>query len=433
MLFALAVLAALPVLVIALIAGLRAPVRVLLASYAFILPLGSSITLPGGLPSPFNTVSSLAGLLVLVGMFGHLALGRRSARHLLPAVPAWMMFTAFAGLSIAWSVDPAATAKAFLVLATLLLFYVVAMLLPAEPPDVARVEEAIIGGGVVAGLYGLVLLATSGLQLTRRDIPRFATAGGVGEGTDPNITAATLVLPFALALSRALRSRTAAGRAGFGAAAGIIGIGIMLTGSRGGMLAALVSAFVALVASEHRRKGAIVLLIVGLAGTITFIAAPKQLRTRVFQSWSSGRTDIWRTGLSACERYCWAGAGWGTFPTVYLDELHTNPGARGLDRPFVAHNIYISAALETGVIGFGLMMFAIGISVRDLFRLPRAVRAPPLAGIAGLMVASMFLTTVTFKYFWLVMIYAGLMSHAYSRREHVARPAWSRALQPINA
>ena len=433
MLFALAVLAALPVLVIALIAGLRAPVRVLLASYSFILPLGSSLTIPLGLPAPFNTVSSLGGLVVLVGMIGHLALGRRSARHLLPAVPAWMLFTAFAGMSIAWSLDPAATAKAFVVLTSLLVFYVIAMLLPADPDDVTRVEEAIVAGGAVAGLYGLVLLATSGLQLTRRDVPRFATAGGVGEGTDPNITAATLVLPFALALSRALRAKTPGARALFGGAAAITGVGIMLTGSRGGLLATIVAAVVVLIQSEHRRKATIVVVAIGLAGTITFLSAPSELRTRVFRSWSSGRTDIWRTGMSACERYCWAGAGWGTFPTIYQDELHTNPGARGLDRPFVAHNIYISAALETGVIGFGLMMFAIGISIRDLFRLPRGVRAPPLAGLAGLLVASMFLTTVTFKYFWLVMIYAGLMSHAYSRREQAARPAWARALQPINA
>lgn len=433
MLFALAVLAALPVLVIALIAGLRAPVRVLLAAYAFILPLGSSIKLPLGLPSPFDTVSSLAGLVVLVGMLGHLTLGRRSARNVLPAVPAWMLFAAFSGLSIAWSVDPASTARAFMVLVSLLLFYVVAMLLPADREDVSRVEEAIVAGGAVAGLYGMALLATSGLQLTRRDIPRFAVAGGVGEGTDPNITAATLVLPFALALSRALRAKTPGSRALFSGAAAITGIGIMLTGSRGGMLATLVSAAVVLVQSEHRRKATIMLLSIGLVGTITFLAAPTQLRTRVFKSWSSGRTDIWRTGLAACERYCWAGAGWGTFPTVYLDELHTNPGARGLDRPFVAHNIYISAALETGVIGFGLMMFAIAISIRDMFRLPRGVRAPPLAGLAGLLVASMFLTTLTFKYFWLVMIYAGLMSQAHARREQAVRRAWARALQPTNA
>jgi hypothetical protein len=135
-----------------MIAGLRAPVRVLLASYAFILPLGSSITIPLGLPEPFNTVSSLAGLIVLIGMLGHLVLGRRSARHVLPAVPAWMLFTAFAGFSIAWSLDPSATARAFMVLASLLLFYVIAMLLPADPEDVSRVEEAIVAGGAAAGL-----------------------------------------------------------------------------------------------------------------------------------------------------------------------------------------------------------------------------------------------------------------------------------------
>jgi len=429
----LAVLAALPLLVIALIVGLRAPVRVLLASYALILPIGSSITLPIGVPPPFNTVTTVAGLVVLVGMLGHLMIGRRSARQVLPAVPAWMLFTALAGMSIAWSVDPTQTAKSFLVLVSLLVFYVVAMLMPVEPRDVSRFEEAVIAGGALAGVYGIMLLGTSGLQLTQRDIPRFATAGGVGEGTDPNITAATLILPLALALSRALHAKTLGGRLAFGGASGIIGAGIVLTGSRGGMLAALVTLFVVGLTSERRKTAAIVSVAAALVAGITLASAPETLRTRVFQSWSSGRTDIWRTGLAACETYCWSGAGWGTFPTIYQNTLHTDPNTKGLDRPFVAHNIYISAALEIGVIGLVLMLFSVGLVARDLIRLPRAVRGPPIAALAGLMVASMFLTTVTFKYFWLVMIYAGLVTLAHAKRERAARPAWVQALQPINA
>jgi O-antigen ligase len=429
----LAVLAALPLVAFAFVVGLRAPVRVLLAAYAFVLPVGSGITLSIGVPAPFNTVSSLFGLAVLCGMLAHLMLGRRSARQILPAVPAWLIFAALAGFSIAWSVNPSQTAKTFLVLVSLIAFYVVAMLMPVEPRDVSRFEEAVVAGGALAGLYGIVLLGTSGLQLTRRDVPRFATAGGVGEGTDPNITAATLILPLALALSRALRAKTTGARAAFGVASALIGIGIVLTGSRGGLIAALVSVIVVGLTSGQRRKALAIALTVVIAGGITMASAPETLRTRIFKSWSSGRTDIWRTGLAACDRYCWAGSGWGTFPTVYQDTLHTDPGAKGLDRPFVAHNIYISAAIEIGIVGLALMLFAVALVAWDLVRLPKDIRGPPFGALAGLLVASMFLTTVTFKYFWLVMIYAGLTTLAHAKREQVSRPEWVRSLKPINA
>jgi O-antigen ligase len=408
-------------------------VRVLLAAYAFILPVGSGITLPLGIPAPFNTVSTLAGLAVLCGMLAYLMLGHRSARQLLPAVPAWMIFAALAGFSVAWSVNPAATGRTFLVLVSLIGFYVVAMLMPVEPRDVSRFEEAVVAGGALAGLYGLALLGTSGLQLTRRDIPRFATAGGVGEGTDPNITAATLILPLALAVSRTLRAKTPGARAAFGLASALIGIGIVLTGSRGGMLAALVSVIVVGLTSGQRRKAASIAVAVIVAAGITMASAPETLRTRIFNSWSSGRTDIWRTGLAACDRYCWAGSGWGTFPTVYQDTLHTDPDTKGLDRPFVAHNIYISAAIEIGIFGLALMLFAIALVAWDLVRLPKDIRGPPFGALAGLLVASMFLTTVTFKYFWLVMIYAGLTTLAHAKHEQATRPAWVRALKPMNA
>jgi len=429
-----AALTALPLLALLLVAGLRAPVGVLLAAYGAILPLGSGVTLPVGLPSPFNSVTSVGGMLVVIAMLLHLVLTKQSAREISPTVPAWLTFAAFAGMTIAWSVNPAQTGREFFLLISLLAVYVVAMLMPISERDVRHFEVGVAAGGAVAGAYAIILGLTSSLQLTRRNVPRFSTAGGVGESTDANITAATLILPFAIAVGRALRAQSRGERTLFGIAAALTGAGIILTGSRGGMLAALVTVFVLLF--EHNRRARAVLAVVVLAAlaSLALTIAPTALRRHITRSNSSGRTDIWRTALAACPTYCWTGAGWGTFPTVYQNTLHTNPNAKGLDRPFVAHNIWISAAIEIGVGGLVALLFALGVVARDILRLPRRYRGPPLAAFLGILVASTFLSTLSFKYFWLVMIYAGLVTLVYAPRHVVTRERVpTGTLQPVPA
>ena len=44
---------------------------------------------------------------------------------------------------------------------------------------------------------------------------------------------------------------------------------------------------------------------------------------------STGRTEIWRLGLSACSDHCLAGSGWGTFPDVYQDQFRTEEVVAG--------------------------------------------------------------------------------------------------------
>lgn len=414
-------LALLPVAVVALIAGLRAPVRVLLTAYALVLPFGSAISLPLGLPAPFDTPSSVLGLIVIAGLIGHLMLVQRSAPSLLPAVPAWLLFVAFTGLSFAWSINPSATLNEFTIMLSLIALYMLMCLMPVERRDVDRIEEALVVGGAIAGIYGMVLLAQSGLALPGATGPRFATAGGVGKGIDPNITAATLILPLAIAVGRAVRATSGLARLLFWGASALIGAAIVLTGSRGGILAALI--VLAVQAFSHERKGRMAAVGLGLlvVAGLTLSVAPEQLRQRISRPGSTGRTDIWRTAMHKCDQYCWAGSGFGTFPTVYQDTLHSEPSARGMDRPFVAHSIWIGALIETGVAGLLLLLVALGFVAKDLLRLPKEIRGSPLAGFAGLLVASTFLSTLGFKYFWMVLMYAALTTLAYEARNVTAR------------
>jgi hypothetical protein len=417
-----------PIAIVGVIAGLRAPLRVLLAVYAFLLPFGSAISVPIGIPAPFDTPSSLMGLVVIVGLLAHLMLVPRSAPRLLPAVPAWLFFTAFLGLSFAWSVDAALTVDEAAVLLSLVVLYALVLLMPVEKVDLQRVEEAIVLGGAVAGAYGMVLLLQSGL--VGGAAPRFATAGGVGKGIDPNITAATLVLPLAIAIGRAAHATTLAARVAFWTAGALIAGAIILTGSRGGILSAIAVIVVHLVSYRRLRKMVVLGLGLVLIAGMTLAIAPENVRNRITRPGSSGRTDIWRTAMQRCDRYCVAGSGYGTFPTVYQDALHSEPSARGIDLPFVAHSIWIGALIETGAFGVALLLLGLGLVALDLIRLPVDARGSPLAGFVGVLVASTFLSTLGFKYFWMVLMYAGLstLAHEGKERKRVIAPD---RMQPV--
>jgi O-antigen ligase len=122
---------------------------------------------------------------------------------------------------------------------------------------------------------------------------------------------------------------------------------------------------------------------------------------------SSGRSDIWAVGLHACSSYCLTGAGWGGFPRVYALEQASAPEAKVLKRgtAWEPHNIYLLAVVEVGVLGLVLLLVGLGLALVDAWRLPHALRAPPVAALLGTVVTSIFLSNLEFKFFWAVLIY----------------------------
>jgi hypothetical protein len=81
--------------------------------------------------------------------------------------------------------------------------------------------------------------------------------------------------------------------------------------------------------------------------------------------------------------------------------------------------------VEGGLIALILLILILWFAARDLSRLDRVRRAPPLAALVGLMVTSVFLQSLGFKFFWLVMIYGALMMNAF------ARPLAPSGVQPL--
>ena len=401
--------AALPLVVLLGISGLRAPLRVLLPIYALLVPFGSGLTLAVGIPSPFDSLTSLFGLAVIIGL-GIQLLVHRATGPIRTEVLAWIAFAGLNGVTYLWSVNRGRTASQFFILASLLALYVLVSMLPIDPGDVARLRDGIIVGGTLACAYGFYLLLTGALPEEAAGLPRFATAGGAGDASDPNITAAVLVLPIVLGLARTLRARSGGVRLAAGLATALMVVGLLLTASRGGALAATVGIIVLL---AHERRSALVG--VGVVATVAVVVlastllAPEQVE-RLQTSGSSGRTNIYDVAFVACSEHCLTGSGLNTFREVHRDAYLRTPGAVGVRIDEPPHNILLGAVIELGVAGLLILVGAVVLTIRSLRHLPRDVRGAPLAAIIGLLVSNAFLGNLYFKYFWLVLLYAVVVS-----------------------
>jgi O-antigen ligase len=416
-------LAVLPLALATAVIGLRMPVA-LLALYAVLIPAGSGIHLPIGAPAPFDTASTLAGLVASAGIAAHLVAARRRAARLSPTVPVWLLLFALAVIASLWSVNRTDTFSDLFVLASLIGMYVAASLLRVGPRDVGLLSAGIAFGGAIAGAAGLYQLATSQIALSGGDIARFRL-GGAGPEGDPNITAASLLLPLAVGLGRGVRAERLRSRVLYLAAAALAMAGLVLTSSRGGLVAAVVLIAV-LAATEPRRRIAAAYVLVPLAVVAPVAAAaPQTLTHRLGNESSTGRTGIWRVGLAACQQYCWYGSGWHTFADVHERVFLQRTKGTTRHLRFEAHNFLLEAAVELGFIGVALIVTGLFLTVRALVRAPAAVRGPPLAALAGILASNAFLSNFDFKYFWLALVYALIVANAWpaERRAAVARTA----------
>ncbi|HEX9766635.1 MAG TPA: hypothetical protein VGA36_07705, partial [Nitriliruptorales bacterium] len=259
----------LPLLAVAVIVGLRHPMW-LLAIYAAIVPWGSGYAVPLGLPPSLSSLSTLAGVAASVGIVAHLLATRRRAQVLLPSVALFTLFLGWAVLTVLWSIDVARSVDQLITLTSLVALFVVAAFISTDDHGVAVFERGIVAGGVVAGTVAGVLLLTGSLPVTGDGSPRFELAGGGGEAGDPNVTAATLVLPFIVAMAYGLRPRTSRrARPLWLLSSGAISLAIALTASRGGLLGVAIGGIVLVWAYRVRlRTLAVVVAVVSAIGVV---------------------------------------------------------------------------------------------------------------------------------------------------------------------
>ena len=386
---------------------LRNPLTITLPAFAAFVPWGGLIAVG---PSRFGSVSSLLGFMLAVGLLLKLIAGRRVSVPLSPTVPLWLLMLGTAGATTLWSLDPAKTANGFMVLGSLCVVYLLISLSEIDRTVLRRTEQGLLIGGVAVVGYGLLqLFVLGGFP---NDVPGMPpTPGGGRFGNDllgPNNEAVALLLPLMIALHRSVSRHDAVSRRLHLGIAMLMFLGIVMTGSRGGILAAALSVLVLTAASGRGRRMLLTYLAVGIAaGLVAFFLHPFGLAQRDVQTTSSsGRTDIWRVGFAACPKYCLHGAGWETFPLVYAETQPKVPDASvlvGKGGSYQPHNVILLVAIELGLPGLILLFAALGTSLAEGLRLPRALRGPPLAALVGTYLAAMFLSNLEYKFFWMAL------------------------------
>lgn len=415
------------------------PGRRILPVYAFIVPAGSIVEIELPLGPPFNSLSSLLGAGVVIAILVHLAAYRDGRVPTLP-LAVWMVFLAWTMATALYAIDSSAALDTVLVAIPLVALAIMVGLLPTSDQDLDAVRLGLILSGVAVGLYALFLLA-SGASLTDVEAEGrlvIASSGGV---TDPNILAASLLLPFALSLERLILGGTRYMGPRAWRALGLAGVlltvfAITITGSRGGLVSVALALILVLWYARRvpgaihrvRRAAVTVLGSIGAILGLVFVAAQVAPGSRIGQVvdvlplgrisnteiGGSGRIEIWTTGALLCREYCAAGSGIGTFPTAF-NQVFAFSGVGqsvGADRP--AHSIFLELAVELGFAGVTLLILALLAEWRALALADLRRTAAVKAAFVSVLAANLFLSTIWFKYFWLVIVLIRMVEHGRS-------------------
>ena len=209
-------------------------------------------------------------------------------------------------------------------------------------------------------------------------------------------------LPISLIVANAIRREE---RIFYGFLAAVIGVTILFSLSRGGMVSLFIELmFIGLLSSRTQAKtsifwrGTVIIVLVAMIfiGAVWIGADPvvERVTGNNQDSFSTSRTWVWKDALKVFQAYPISGAGVGAFQTVYPRRSDYD-GVYG----FVAqaHNDYLQVLADGGIIGGVLALWFIGVVLRDVMRgmrscdpLIAALALGSGAGIVGLLTHSLF-------------------------------------------
>jgi O-antigen ligase len=351
-------------------------------------------------------------------LFSWLALVTRQEgqeRTFVAAHPAMAMviflFVAWASLSVLWAESGDEVMKSVYryVLAVLLLLIVYTAV--QKQRDVMLIMGAIVAGAACAAAYGLVNPPTEPGLADR-------VSGTLG---DPNELAAAMVLGIGLSGGLIAVAKSPFIRLPLLGAAALCLITLILTGSRGGVLALAAMLIAAVLLTKGKRLAlTLVTLAVALAG-IGYLAtaAPEDTRERILHPGrGSGRIDIWTVGGRMVSANPVLGVGTGNFSVASIHYL-LQPGSLPddqfiADTPQVAHNMYLEVLAELGFPGailfLTIIVFGLGCSIAALskFRAQghaqmQALTTSVAISLIGALAADVFLSGEYAQTLWLLV------------------------------
>jgi O-antigen ligase len=234
--------------------------------------------------------------------------------------------------------------------------------------------------------------------------PRFAVPFGsfVNRHNFAAYMEMTLALPLGLMFAGAINRDK---RLIYITAIGLMGVALLLSGSRGGFIALVAEVFFLIILTTKTKSSAQTAVKIGLSVLLmavivfgAFLIGGESSLTRFAETaaskdFSTNRTHIWNVTLSVIKNTLPFGAGLGGFGTAYtpFDSMS------GFERVEQAHNDYLQVLADAGIVGLLLGAFFIyelfknGLrNAKTASKFRRGVAVSALAGCFAVLVHSLF-------------------------------------------
>ena len=383
------------------------PVQSTLGIFALLVPFDSVLAL--GSSDKGMTLTFVFGALAIAVLLGT-GLGFQRLATPPRAALWWMLFVLWGASSALWAYDQAAVVARFPTMFSLLVLYIIASSYRMHEREFSGIVAMTILGGCLAALIAFY-------QFYHGHIYQGARGSLIigSRETDPNIFAASLLLPLSLAVGEFWVTVGLFRRMLMLLAAGAIATGIFVTMSRGALLAlaAMVIVYLVKLRMSWRIFVPVTVLLIGL------LFSPKLLFKRVEKAEATGgagRLYIWQAGAAAFKDHSLVGAGLENFSAIHYKYAGAARKFVGLHRD--PHNIYLQTGVELGIVGLSLLACAIVSQLRmpNPWRGGRAAIASEMqvtacqAAAWGMLIASFFLGVLWIKSFWLVWMLLNLAS-----------------------
>jgi len=314
------------------------------------------------------------------------------------------------------SIDPYSTRLALVQILALLIYFAAALAFVDSPRRLRLLVRTVTIFGFLLAMFGLLQFFTSPNKIYwLREFPQSLPFGPfINRHHFAGYMELALALPLGLLLSGAIEADK---RPLYIFAAVFMGIALITTGSRGGMIslmaeAVFLVAFVRLKRHDRAKQGrekngrvgaalqrvglALALVVVLFGGALIFggeAGLSRLLGTVNADDPTTGRVHFWSVTIDIIRAHPLIGAGLGSYGLAYTQYDSRN----GLYRLEQAHNDYLQVMSDAGIVGAGLAVFFIialfkmGLARRnteDLYR--RGVAIGALAGCFAVLVHSFF-------------------------------------------